>query len=279
VRGGDGDDVRAALDQSADVRHDAFAVEFAVVVARGGDGCAAEQPEVIVARRPELREFLGGDALDVAQGEQAVEFVVIVHHQQFVDAGVVGEKLVGDGDWVGAELAFTDGLHLLARDECAGDLLGGVARLEDVAGEQADEFAVGTDYGEGAERVALGLDQLDDIAHGLVGRDGDRFLDESVDVILDAADLLELLLLRHVVMDQAQAAVECHASGHARLGDGVHIGRDDREVQAQSIRQLGVERGVSRENLRVKRGKGEVVVRQGQASLGREKGVRRLIKG
>ena len=179
---------------------------------------------MIVARRPELREFLGGDALDVAQGEQAAKLVAVVHYEQFIDAGVVGEKLVGDGDRVGAELAFADGLHLVARDECAGDLLGGVARLEDVAGEQADEFAVGTDYGEGAERVALGLDQLDHVAHGLVGRDGDRFLDESVDVVLDAADLLELLLLRHVVVDQAKAAVERHAGGHARFGDGVHVG-------------------------------------------------------
>ena len=158
MRGGDGDDVRATLDQCAYVRHDAFAVEFAVVVARGGDRCAAEQSEVIVARRSELREFLGGDALDVAQGEQAVEFVVIVYHQQFVDAGVVGEKLVSDGDRICAELALADGLHLVSRDECGSDLLGGVARFEDVAGEQADEFTVVAHDGEGAERVALGLD-------------------------------------------------------------------------------------------------------------------------
>ena len=179
---------------------------------------------MIVARRPELREFLGGDALDVAQGEQAAKLVAVVHYEQFIDAGVVGEKLVGDGDRVGAELAFADGLHLVARDECAGDLLGGVARLEDVAREQADEFAVVAHDGEGAEGVALGLDQLDHIAHGLIGRDGDRLLDESVDVVLDAAYLLELLLLRHVVVDQAKAAVERHAGGHARFGDGVHVG-------------------------------------------------------
>ena len=224
VRGGDGDDVRPAFEQCTDVVFDSCPVEFAVVVSRGGDGYTAEQPEVTITRRPELRLFLGSDALDVAQGEQAAKLVVVVHHQQFVDAGVVGEKLVRDGNRVGAELAFADGLHLVARDEGAVDLLGGVARLEDVAREQADEFAVVAHDGEGAEGVALGLDQLDHVAHGLIGRDGDRLLDESVDVVLDAADLLELLLLRHVVVDQAKAAVERHAGGHARFGDGVHVG-------------------------------------------------------
>ena len=168
---------------------------------------------------------------------------------------------------------------MVAWDKGASDWLGGIARLEDVAGEQADEFAVVANDGKGAEGVALGFDQLDHIAHGLVGWDRDRLLDESVDVIFDTADLLELLFLRHVVVDQPQAAIERHAGGHLRLGDGVHIGRDNREVQAQSTRQLGVERGVSGENLRVNRGKGEVVVRQGQASLAREEGVCRLIKG
>ncbi|GIT06273.1 MAG: hypothetical protein CM1200mP29_16840 [Verrucomicrobiota bacterium] len=81
VRGGDGDDVCTAFDQCADVRLDACAVEFAFGIARGGDGRAAEQPELSIARRSKLRLLLGGDALDVAQCEKASQFVVVIHHQ------------------------------------------------------------------------------------------------------------------------------------------------------------------------------------------------------
>ena len=57
---------------------------------------------------------------------------------------------------------------------------------------------------EGAEGVALGVDPLEHLANRLVWGDRDRFLDQAVDVVLDAADLLELLLVRHVVVNQAK---------------------------------------------------------------------------
>ena len=115
VRGGDGDDVHAAFHEPADVVEDAVAIQFAERVARGGDGRAADEPELGVARRLELRAALLRDALDVAHREQAVQMVVVVHHEQLVDAGMLGEKFVGARDGILAQFLLVDGLDLGAR--------------------------------------------------------------------------------------------------------------------------------------------------------------------
>ena len=72
------------------------------------DRRAADQPEMRVARRLELRVPLLRDALDVAHREQAVQLVLVVHHQQLVDAGMLGEKLVGAGDGIAAQFLLID---------------------------------------------------------------------------------------------------------------------------------------------------------------------------
>ena len=87
---------------------DAFAVQFAKGVARGGHRRAAEQAEMRVARRLELRVALLRDALDVAHREQPVQAVLVVHHQQLVDAGMVGEELVGLGDGVAPQFLLLE---------------------------------------------------------------------------------------------------------------------------------------------------------------------------
>ena len=56
-----------------------------------------------VARGLELRVAFLRDALDVAHREQAAQMVLVVHHEQFVDAEVFGEKFVGAGDGVLAQ--------------------------------------------------------------------------------------------------------------------------------------------------------------------------------
>ena len=97
-------------------------------------------------------------------------------------------------------------------------------------------------------------------------------------MIFHAADLGELLAFRHVVMDQAQAAIECHGDGHARFGHGVHVGRNDRNVQVQAVGQLHVELRVAREDFGIKRGQRDVVVGQREVGVRREKHIRRLVE-
>jgi hypothetical protein len=76
-----------------------------------------------------------------------------------------------------------------------GDLLGLVAILDDVAGEQADQLAGVVDDGKvRKEKAFLLLDHREHVADQLVGGDGDGVLDEAVDVALHAGDLLDLVL-------------------------------------------------------------------------------------
>jgi hypothetical protein len=112
----------------------------------------------------------------------------------------------------------------------------------------------------------------------LIGRNTGGFLDEAVDVIFHAADFGQLLALRHIVMDQTKSAIQCHRDGHARFGDGVHVGRNRRNVQVQSVGERGVELRVARKNLGIQRGERDVVERQSDFAVCREKSIRRLVE-
>ena len=102
-------------------------------IACGREGRAADEPETRVARWPELRVALLRDALHVAHGKQAAQAVFFVHYQQFVDAGVVGEKFVGPRDGVGGQFRLFDGVNLIARRERLGHFALGIARLHHMA--------------------------------------------------------------------------------------------------------------------------------------------------
>ena len=69
VGGRDSDGVDAALGQRADMVDDAVTVEFALLVASGGNGRAAKELKFAVTRGLELGLRLLRDALDIAQGE------------------------------------------------------------------------------------------------------------------------------------------------------------------------------------------------------------------
>ncbi len=110
------------------------------------------------------------------------------------------------------------------------------------------------------------------------GEDLDGFLNQAVDVVLDAADLGKLLPLRHVVMDEAEAAVERHRDGHARFSHGVHVGGDDGDVQMQDLRELRVEMRVAREDFGIQRRERDVVKRQADLVVSGKEFIRRLVE-
>ncbi len=279
VGGGDGDDIDAAFHQGADVVDDTDVVELARRVAGGGDGGAADEAELGVAAGLERGGFFLGDALDVAEGEEAAEAVFVVDDQELVDAEVLVEELVGPGDRIGLEFALGDGLDIGAGHHGLADLAGGVPGADYVAGEEAEEVVFFIDDGEGAEREVAFLDEGEDIADEVIRGDFDGLLDEAVDVVFDAGDFRELLALGHIVMDEAEAAVEGHGDGHPGLGDGIHVRGDDGDLEMKALRESGLERGVAGEDFRVLRGKSDVVVGEGDALLGGEKGVGGLIEG
>ena len=95
---------------------------------------------------------------------------------------------------------------------------------------------------------------------------------------LHAGDFLHLLLGRHVVVDEAETAVEGHGDGHAGLGDGVHIRGDDRNMEPEGVGEGGGGVGGAGENLGVKRREGDVVEGERGGEIGAEKGVGRQVK-
>ena len=64
-------------------------------------------------------------------------------------------------------------------------------------------------------------------------------------------NLARLILRRHVLVNDADAAFLRERDREPRLGDGVHGGRDDRDVQREGARELGLELNFARQELGV----------------------------
>jgi hypothetical protein len=94
---------------------------------------------------------------------------------------------------------------------------------EVAVGEDADEpFALG-DRHAGDFVAAHYFERLGD---QLLGRDGHGVDDHAALGALDLVDLAGLLLDGEIAMDDAEAALLGHGDGHARLGHGIHRGRE-----------------------------------------------------
>ena len=273
VGGRDGDGVDGFFDEGADVGEDFFAVERSAWEAHGREGGADNEAEAGVAGGFAAGFGLGGDALDVGSGDEAFEAVVGADDEHFVDADVGGEEAVGGADGVFGGSSGGLGDEGGARGHDLGDAFGAVAVFDDVTREEAGEAAGGVDDGEGGEGKILGLDHFEDVADEELGGDGDGVLDEAVDVAFHAGDFFHLFLGRHVVVDEAEAAVEGHRDGHVGLGDGVHVRGDNRNVEPEGVGEGGGGVGGAGENLGVESGEGNVVEGERGGEIGAEEGV------
>ena len=204
--------------------------------------------------------------------------ILVVHHQQLVDARVLREELVGLGDGVPAQFLLVKRVDLGARRERLRDLAFGVTRFHDMAREQPHQLALAVHDRKRAKGKSLFRYELQHLADQLLGRNLDGFLDQAMNIILHPADLRKLLPLGHVVMDDPQPAVERQGDGHARLGHRVHVRRDHRDVKLQPLGERGIQLRVAGQDFRVKRRECDVVVGQPNTTVSREKGVRRFIK-
>ena len=98
------------------------------------------------------------------------------------------------------------------------------------------------------------------VSYGVRGLHDNGIQDESVLVALDLADHLGLLLSRAVVVDDTTASEEGHEDGHVALGDSVHGGRHERELQRDALGDLGVEDDLVSRESDVSREDKEVIV-------------------
>ena len=100
---------------------------------RSSSPADVHEAELGIARGADVRAGFFGDALDVAQRKQTAQAVFVVDDEQFVDAEVFVEKLVGGGDGIFAEFLFLERVDLGAWGHGFGNFFGAVAFLDDTA--------------------------------------------------------------------------------------------------------------------------------------------------
>ena len=147
-----------------------------------------------------------------------------------------------------------------------------------MSGQETKQTPGFIDNGKCAEGEFFLFDEIQHIADFLIGMDFDGFSNQPVDMVFDPGNLGELLLGRHVVMDQSKAAMERKGDRHAGFGDCVHIGRDHGQVEVQAIGETGFVVRVLWQNLAVERGERHIVVGESQALAAKEEIVSRFVE-
>ena len=79
-------------------------------------------------------------------------------------------------------------------------------------------------------------------------------------------------------MDEPEPTVQRHGNSHACLGDGVHVGGHQRDVEVKPLSQSGVYLALLGENLCVEGSQRDVVVGEGRFAVGWEEPGRRLVE-
>src|SRR5207342_1723096 len=111
----------------------------------------------------------------------------------------------------------------------------------------------------------VALHELERLRDRVRGRERHRLDDHPRLRALHLVDLGNLVLDREVAMDDAETALARERDREARLGHGVHRGRDERDVQCDRRRQAGDSRDVVRQHARLRRDEEDVV--EGEALL------------
>jgi CBS domain-containing protein len=93
--------------------------------------------------------------------------------------------------------------------------------------------------------------ELEHLAHRHGGRDGDGLLHHAALEALHLRDLGGLRLGRHVLVDDADAALLRERDGEARFGHRVHGGREERDVELDRPGEAGGEADFAGEDGRV----------------------------
>ena len=161
----------------------------------------------------------------VLVGDESHELVVLVHYGELLDA-VLEQRIF---DLFGRELGVLQRYEALGGHHVRD--LDGIVLLEAevTVGDDAHEGVVFSDYGDTAylELAHHG----EGVTDGLVGCDGGRVGDHAVLSTLDVADLVGLLGDGHVLVDDADTSLPGDGYGHRRLGDRIHGGGDDGDVE------------------------------------------------
>ncbi len=184
----------------------------------------------------------------VLDGDQADAAILIVDHQQLFDAMLVQHPL---GLVLADILPHRDEVFVRHQLRNLLPRIGGKAHV--AVGEDADELAwrgLAAPGHHGNARYAVRLHQRQRIRERRVGSDGQRIDHHAGFEFLHLPHLGGLALGVEITMDHADAAGLRHGNRHARLGDGVHCGRDDGDVERDRAGDAGADIDFGGEHLR-----------------------------
>ena len=234
VRGVDHHEIDAGRDQR-------LGAGEALVADRGGGGDAQAALLVLAGVR------IGDRLLDVLHGDQADAAVVLVDHQQLLDAVLVQEPLR-----LLLRHAFAHRDQLVLGHQL-GDRLLGIGREAHVAvGQDADQLAgaaIAAALHHRNAGDAVRLHQVERLGQLGARADGERVHHHAGFEALHPPHLLGLHLGLEIAVDHADAAGLRHGDRHVGLGHGVHRGRDDRDVERDVAGDAAADIDLGRQHL------------------------------
>ncbi len=242
VGGVDGEGVDAHFDEAGGALEE---------VSRGPDGSGDAEAALLVLGGVGVFQLF----LDVLDGDEAFELVVVIDDEEFLDAVLVEDVLGllergadGHGDEV-----------LLGHDGVDGEV-GAGDEAEVAVGENADELAV---LGDGDAGDLVTAHDLEGGGDGFLGRDGDGVDDHAGFRALDLVDFAGLLLDGEVAVNDSHAALLGHGDGEAALGDGVHGGGHERGVEGDGAGKACLRADLGGDDVRIGGDQEDVVEGQG----------------
>jgi hypothetical protein len=187
------------------------------------------------------------DSRLILDGDQADATVLIVDHQQLLDAMLVQHPL---------RLVLADALahrdQVFVRHQF-GNLLAHVGGETNVAvGQDTDQLArhalAGARHHRDAGDAVI-LHQAQCVGERSVRRNGQRIDHHAGFILLDLTHLGGLAVDIEIAVDHADAAGLRHGDRHPRFGHGVHRRGDNRNVQRNGAGDAGADIGFGRQDV------------------------------
>src|SRR5581483_7491458 len=210
-------------------------------VAGSPDGCTHAQPSLAIFGGVRIFKFL----LDIFDCDQAFERVFIVYDQKFFHA-----VLMQDFFRFFQRGAYRDCDEVLLCHHLADRDIGAGLKAQVTVRENADQLLV---LGDGHAWDLEFAHDLKSVRNFGFGRHGDRVNDHAALRAFYFIYLAGLLLNRQIAVDNPQPALLRDGDGQARLGDSIHGGADQGDIQRDIAREPGAGVGVGRNYLRAGR--------------------------
>ena len=189
---------------------------------------------------------------DVLVGNESHEVVAGIHNGQFLN--LVALQNVGSG----SEIGLYVGCHeILACHHVVDEFVEMTLETEVAVGDDTHEVVLLIHYGDTSDVVFR--HDVEGVFHCLSATYCHGVVNHSVLGTLHDGHLTGLVFNRHVLVNHADTAFARYGDSHCRLGDGVHGSRNERHVQGDVTRELGLQLYRFRQYLGISGNKKDVI--------------------